>query len=215
MGRVPPDEFIPIASDGGLIGKLCCSVFERACAEAKQWDEPLRLSFNLAPRQLSDPLLPLQILTHLTKTGLDPARLDIEMTEDALLENDETALINLEKLKDQGVTLTLDDFGTGYSSLHHLRKLPFDRLKIDRSYVRAMMTSGKSRLMVEAIIQLCHALALPVVAEGVETEEQERMLRELGCDFAQGWLYAKAMTHDELQQFMADARAPEPSALRA
>lgn len=215
LGTVPPSEFIPVASHSGMIGKLCCSVFERACAEAVRWKRPLRISFNLAPRQLCDPHLPLQILAHLAKTGLDPARLDIEMTEDALLENDRTALANLEKLKDQGITLTLDDFGTGYSSLHHLRILPFDRLKIDRSYVNTIARCEKSRLMIEAIIGLCHALALPVLAEGVETREQERILRELGCDLAQGWLYSKAMPNTEFESFLAETQKPEYSALRA
>ncbi|MFA5958200.1 putative bifunctional diguanylate cyclase/phosphodiesterase [Hyphomicrobium sp.] len=200
LGSVAASEFIPAASQAGLIDKLSRHLLEQACSEAVRWPRPLRISFNLTPRQLCDPLLPMQILAVLTKTGFSPRRLDIEMTEDALLENADTARVNLQMLKDQGVTLTLDDFGTGYSSLHHLRMLPFDKVKIDRSYVGKMVSCDKSRLMVDAIIKLVHAVELPVLAEGVETEFQAQILKELGCDFAQGWLYGKAMPNVDVHR---------------
>ncbi len=199
LGPVAPSEFIPIAMDSGLIGKLCCQLLQQACTDAARWPRPLRISFNFAPRQLCDPLVPLQILSILSNVGLAPQRLDIEMTEDALLENDRTARTNLAALKAQGITLTLDDFGTGYSSLHHLRTLPFDKVKIDRSYVGQIADCTKSRLMVEAMIKLTHSLGMPVLAEGVETPREEQLLKELGCDFAQGWLYGKAVANSELQ----------------
>ena len=199
LGSVAPSEFIPVATQAGLINKLSRRVFEQACSEAARWPEPMRISFNLTPRQLCDPLLPSQILNILSKSGLPPRRLDLEMTEDALIENADTARANLQILRNQGVTLTLDDFGTGYSSLHHLRVLPFDKVKIDRSFVSKIGGCDKSRLMVDAMIKLVHAVALPVLAEGVETEYQAQILKEFGCDFAQGWLYGKAMPNADLR----------------
>jgi predicted signal transduction protein with EAL and GGDEF domain len=133
LGSVAPSEFIPIVLECGLIGNLSSRVLHQACAEAARWPWPLPISFNLAPHQLCDPLLPIQIPSILSKTTLSPRRLDIEMTEKALLENDRSARTNLEALKGAGITLSLDDFGNGYASLHHLRSLPFDRVKCSPS----------------------------------------------------------------------------------
>jgi diguanylate cyclase (GGDEF)-like protein len=205
LGSVAPSEFIPVAMDSGLIGKLCCCLLHRAASEAAGWQQPLPISFNLAPRQLCDPAVPSQILATLSTAGLSPRRFDIEMTEDMFLENDQTALSNLAALKAQGATLTLDDFGTGYSSLHHLRMLPFDRVKIDRSFVSKIVDCSKSRLMVEAMVKLTHSLGIAVLAEGVETEREERLLREMGCDLAQGWLYGKAVPNDALKAYLEHA----------
>jgi len=191
LGVVGPDEFIPIAMDADLISALSHSLLQRACADALTWSRPSRISFNVAPRQLSDPALPKLILTILSGVGLPPHRLELELTEDALLTNNHTALANLAALKKSGITLALDDFGTGYSSLHHLRTLSFDKVKIDRSYIGSIATSKKSRDMVAAIIEFTHSLGIPVLAEGVETEKQAQFLRERGCDYAQGWLYGK------------------------
>jgi len=198
LGPVGPAEFIPIATESGLIDELCCSVLEQACRTAARWPQPLRISFNFAPIQICDPLLPLQLLAILSRAGLAPRRLEIEMTEDAVLADDHAARENLEMLKSQGITLALDDFGTGYSSLHHLRTLPFDKVKVDRSFVGKIVDCDSARRMVEAIISFTHSLGIPVLAEGVETEEQARVLRELNCDLAQGWLYGKAAPNSEL-----------------
>lgn len=216
LGTVAPGEFVPIAMDAGLISDLCWQVLEQACTDAVHWPQPLRISFNVAPRQLCDPILPLQLLAILSKTGLPPQRLEIEMTEEALLANDRTARTNLEVLKGQGITLALDDFGTGYSSLHHLRTLSFDKVKIDRSYIAKIVSCGKSRRMIEAIIKFTNSLAIPVLAEGVETMDQARILKELGCDLAQGWLYGKAVPNSELEkQVQGSAPAvPLPAYLR-
>jgi predicted signal transduction protein with EAL and GGDEF domain len=171
LGSVTPSEFIPIALEAGLIDALSYSVLEKACSDALLWPRPLRISFNVAPPQLSDPQFPLQVLAILARTGLAPHRLEIELTEDALLESDRTVLLNLKALKDQGITLALDDFGMGYSSLHLLRTLPLDRVKLDRSFIARVETSEKSRRMVESIINVVHSLDIPLLAEGVETVE--------------------------------------------
>ncbi len=200
LGSVAPSEFIPMATEAGLINALTYSVLEQACAHAVTWPSPQRISLNIAPCQLSDAMLPLQLLAILLRTGMAPHRLEIELTEEALLDNDEAALNNLRALKEQGMTLALDDFGTGYSSLHHLRMLPFDKVKIDRSYIGGLIGSEKSRRMLEAIIGFTHALGIPLLAEGVETGEQARILRELGCDLAQGWFYGKVVAHDVVER---------------
>lgn len=201
LGEVSPGEFIPLAVEAGLIGALTGSVLQQACREAATWPVPLRISFNVTPSQLCDPVLPLQILAILTNTGIDPHRLELELTEDALLKNGEAALTNLRLLKDRGISLALDDFGTGYSSLHHLRLLPFDLVKIDRSYVRDIGTSEKSRRIVEAIVKFTHSFEIPILAEGVETKQQADLLYAIGCDLGQGWYYGReqrssALTHD-------------------
>lgn len=191
LGEVSPGEFIPLAVDAGLIGALTGSVLQQACREAATWPVPLRISLNVTPSQLCDPVLPLQILAILSNTGFDPRRLELELTEDALLKNGEAALSNLRALKDQGVSLALDDFGTGYSSLHHLRLLPFDLVKIDRSYVRDIGASEKSRRIVEAIVKFTHSFEIPILAEGVETKQQADLLYAMGCDLGQGWYYGR------------------------
>jgi len=198
LGPVEPREFIPIAQECGLINLLSFKLLERACADAVIWPRPSRISFNIAPAQLTDPLFPLQVLATLAKTGLAPWRLELEITEDALLESEQTVATNVAALKSQGITIALDDFGSGYSSLHHLRTLPFDKVKIDRSYIAKLGTCSDSMRMVEAIVQFVHALGIPLLAEGVETVEQARILRALGCDLAQGWLYGKPAPNVEL-----------------
>jgi predicted signal transduction protein with EAL and GGDEF domain len=216
LGPVGPAEFIPIAIGSGLIDQLLCNVLEQACRSAVQWPKPLRISFNIAPVQICNPLLPLQLLSILARSGLAPGRLEIELTEDALLSDDRAARDNLELLKTQGITLALDDFGTGYSSLHHLRSLPFDKVKIDRSFVGKIVGCSKERRMLEAIISFTHSLGIPVVAEGVETEEQASFLRELNCDLAQGWLYGRATPNSELElHFQRSLELKSPGAMRA
>lgn len=198
LGAVPSSEFIPIATETGLIGQLSYTVLERACADAVTWPQHLRISFNIAPTQLRDRLLPPQLLAILARTGLAPKRLEIELTEEAMLASDHKTAFDIDALKDKGITLALDDFGTGYSSLHNLRTLPFDKIKIDRSYVAKIETCEASRRMVEAIVKFTHVLGIPLLAEGVETAEQARILTTLGCDLAQGWLYGKAMPNSAL-----------------
>jgi diguanylate cyclase (GGDEF)-like protein len=217
LGSVGPAEFIPIAIESGLIDELCCNVLEQACRSATQWPTPLRISFNIAPVQICDPLLPTQLMAILSRSGLAPQRLEIELTEDALLSDDRAARDNLDFLTIQGITLALDDFGTGYSSLHHLRSLPFDKVKIDRSFVGKIVGCDKALRMVEAIIAFTHSLGIEVLAEGVETREQAALLKELGCDLAQGWLYGKPAANADLaRHFERSVQVVKPpNALRA
>jgi EAL domain-containing protein (putative c-di-GMP-specific phosphodiesterase class I) len=171
---------------------------EQAALDALRWPKNLRISFNIAPCQLVDTAFALQLLRILGKIGLSFHRLELELTEEALVKNAEDALLNIQFLKGQGVTIALDDFGTGYASLHHLRLLPFHLEKIDWSFVKPILTSESDRRMIAAAIDFTHALGIPILAEGVENSEQADVLRALGCDFAQGWFFGRACSAEEL-----------------
>ncbi len=186
-GMVPPLDFIPLAEETGLIGPLGEWVLRRACAEAALWANPLRIAVNLSPRQLHRPDLPALVLEVLTTTGLAPERLELEITETALFDDFDRALEGLRRLKGLGVRIAMDDFGTGFSSLSTLHSFPFDKLKIDRSFVKAMHVDERARAIVRAVLGLGLSLGIPVVAEGVETDEQLQFLRGEGCAELQGF----------------------------
>ena len=186
-GMVPPLDFIPLAEETGLIGALGEWVLRRACAEAALWANPLRIAVNLSPRQLHRPDLPALVLEILTTTGLAPERLELEITETALFDDLDRALEGLRRLKSLGVRIAMDDFGTGFSSLSTLHSFPFDKLKIDRSFVKAMDVDERARAIVRAVLGLGLSLGIPVVAEGVETDQQRQFLRGEGCAELQGF----------------------------
>jgi diguanylate cyclase (GGDEF)-like protein/PAS domain S-box-containing protein len=196
LGPVPPVEFIPVAEDHGLIVALGRSVLLQACRQAAMWEVGATgygrdVSVNLSAHQLVDPQLPADILAILALSGLAPERLVLEVTESVLM-NDVTASIAvLDDLRAAGVRLVIDDFGTGYSSLSYLRRLPVDGIKIDRSFVAELGLGTGDDAIVDAIIQLGHSLSLTITAEGVETAGQAAILRLLGCDSAQGYLYGR------------------------
>ena len=190
-GMVPPVEFIPLAEDSGLIGPMTVSLLRQACRAAACWPSHVTLACNLSPMQLRDPDLPATIAKVLAETEFPPTRLELEVTESALVGDLALARRLLEEIKALGVKLALDDFGTGYSSLRHLQLLPFDKLKIDQSFVGAMATDRESAKIVSAVVGLGHSLGLSTVAEGVETEEVAELLRGLGCDVGQGWLFGR------------------------
>ena len=216
QGTIMPEVFIPVAEDSGMIGDLSMSVKEQAFIEARDSDPSLMLSVNISPTQLKDPWLAQKIVKLLTATGFPPNRLEIEITESSLYENMPLAQSIVGSLKNQGISLSLDDFGTGYSSLAHLRALPFDRIKIDRSFVTSIKDNGESDAIVNAITKLGESLGLPVTAEGIETEAILERLREIGCGEGQGWHYGKPQTIASVRQLLAErgmlpsARAPEP-----
>ena len=188
---IPPDRFIPVAERTGLIGELGESVLRAACDFVV--DRPgLRVAVNLSPHQVDGELLE-RVGGVLDQTGLDADRLELELTESAFLDDPDTATDVLRTIADRGVRLALDDFGTGYSSLLVLRRLPFDRLKVDRSFVRAVADTDADRELVGAVVSLARAVGVAVTAEGVETEEQAQVLADLGCDDAQGFLFARPM----------------------
>ncbi len=201
-GMIMPDQFITVAEDCGLIGDLSMSVMRRALLEARDWDPGLTLSVNISPTQLKDPWLAQKIVLLLTQTGFPARRLEVEITESSLFENLPLAQSIVGSLKNQGIRVALDDFGTGYSSLAHLRALPFDRIKIDRSFVQSILANGESSAIVTAIAKLAESLSLPVTAEGVENAEIEAQLKALGADQGQGWHFGKAMSAAEARAYI-------------
>jgi EAL domain-containing protein (putative c-di-GMP-specific phosphodiesterase class I) len=203
-GIIPPDIFIPIAEETGMIADLSMSVMRQAFEEAKNWDPSLTLSVNIAPSQLRDPWFAHKIVKLLVETGFPANRLEIEITESALIENMGVAQSIIGSLKNQGIRIALDDFGTGYSSLSNLRALPFDRVKIDRSFVTSLTANTESAAIVNAIAKLSESLGLPVTAEGVETPEIEERLKTFGTSFhAQGWTYGKPMDVTQVRALLA------------
>jgi len=200
LGLIPPDQFIPIAEEMGLIGKIGEFVLRSACAQARQWQNeglaPTRIAVNLSAHQLT-PMFPKLVDQVLAETGLDSTYLELELTENVALKNvKETAAI-LRMLNDTGVHLSIDDFGTGYSSLCYLKRLPFQTLKIDRSFVRDIGVDSDDAAITAAMIAMAHNLDIRVIAEGVETNAQLRFLREQNCDMAQGYLFSQPLPAGE------------------
>jgi EAL domain-containing protein (putative c-di-GMP-specific phosphodiesterase class I) len=204
QGLISPDVFIPIAEETGLIADLSLSVMRQAFEEAKNWDNSLSLSVNISPAQLKDPWLSQKILKLLVETGFPANRLEVEITESSLFENLSLAQSIVGSLKNQGIRIALDDFGTGYSSLAHLRALPFDRIKIDRSFVSSINQNSESAAIVSAIARLGDSLGLPVTAEGIEDQNIQNQLRDMGCTKGQGWHFGKPLTVEQARKMLAD-----------
>jgi EAL domain-containing protein (putative c-di-GMP-specific phosphodiesterase class I) len=196
-GLIPPGEFIPVAEGSDLIVNLGRWVLVESCRQMAEWQKifatspPLTISVNVSARQLSDSRLVEDVEFALAESGLNPQSLALEMTESSIMGNTEQTLAILESLKAMGIRLEIDDFGTGYSSLSRLQRLPFDSLKIDRSFIRELGAGNGNLDIVKAILKLAHSLRLEVIAEGVESEEQLCSLRQLGCDYIQGFLFSK------------------------
>lgn len=209
-GVVGPSEFIPVAEETGMIADLSYSLIRRACLDARAWPPHLILAVNIAPQQFQDAWLAQRILGILTETGFPPQRLEVEITESALIQDLEATRTTLLSLRELGVRIALDDFGTGYSSLYHLRELKFDKLKIDRSYVDAITMSDERAKLVDAIIKLGASLGLSTTAEGIETDASLDWLSEQGCHFGQGYLFGHAMPKAEMDGVLAAARSPAP-----
>ncbi len=194
-GLVLPVDFIALAEESELIVAIGRVILEKACRQAKLWrtrwpEENLAMSVNLSPRQFLDPDLANGISQVLAASGLEPCALELEITESSVMDRSESSLAVLQQLRSLGVRIVLDDFGTGYSSLAYLRQLPLDTIKIDRSFVTDLDVQDPNVGIVRAVVSLAHGLGITVVAEGIETEEQARRLRELGCDMGQGFTWA-------------------------
>ncbi len=202
-GMVSPAEFIPLAEDSGLIGPMTVSLLRQGCRAAAGWPAHVTLACNLSPIQLRDPGLPSTVAKVLAETGFPAARLELEVTESALVGDLVLARRLLEEIRALGVKLALDDFGTGYSSLRHLQLLPFDKLKIDQSFVGAMAADKESAKIVSAVVALGHSLGLSTVAEGVETVDVAELLRGLGCDIGQGWLFGRPVPAHRIDALVA------------
>jgi|CXWL01.1.fsa_nt_gi diguanylate cyclase (GGDEF)-like protein/PAS domain S-box-containing protein len=192
-GLVMPNDFIPLAEETGLIVPLGEWVIRTAMAEAARWSEPLTVAVNVSPVQMRSPNLLPTIIHALADTGLDPARFEVEITEGVLLHDSEANMAILHRMRDLGIKVALDDFGTGYSSLNYLRTFPFDKIKIDRSFVNDLEQREDCRAIVSAVIGLAHNLGMVTLAEGVEDAVQLEQLRREGCSMVQGYLFGKAM----------------------
>jgi len=193
LGDVPPSRFIPVAEDCGLIRELGDHLLGMACRDAIKWPPNMMLSFNVSPVQLRNSTFGLRVLAILGETGFSPNRLELEITENTLVSDLNTAKQALASLRDAGVRIALDDFGTGYSSLYHLRNFKIDRIKIDRSFVESMGQEGASSAIVQALLGLGHGLGVQVTAEGIENSEQRDALIGVGCDQGQGFLFSSAI----------------------
>ena len=209
LGLVSPAEFIPLAEETGLIIPIGEFVLRAACEQARLWQDrgtaPRRVSVNLSGRQFEEPDLADTVARILRETGLEPTRLDLELTESSIMSNPEASIRTLRALKEMGVTLSVDDFGTGYSSLSYLKRLPLDTLKIDKSFVRDAINNPDDASMVMTIIMLAHTYKLRVIAEGVETEEQYRFLYLNRCDEAQGHLFSRPLPGEEITRLLEGA----------
>jgi len=205
-GTIAPDVFIPIAEEIGMIGELSLSIMRQAFTAARDWDAGLTLSVNVSPLQLRDAWLAQKIIKTLVETGFPASRLEIEITESALFDNLPLAQSIVGSLKNQGIRLALDDFGTGYSSLAHLRALPFDRIKIDKSFVTSILDNPESMAIVNTIVRLGDSLNLPTTAEGIEDIAVEERLRGMGCAKGQGYLYGRPLGAAQVRQLLAEKR---------
>ena len=210
-GEVSPAEFIPIAEDLGLVSRIGAGVLKQACSEAVTWPDHITLSVNISPVQLLDPRLPQTVEQALRESGLAAKRLELEITETALIGNDEIAMDTLTKLEEMGVRISLDDFGTGYSSLSYLHRFPISRIKIDKSFVQQLPGDASSISIFNAIAQLGKSMNLKITAEGIETDEQLQFASSNGCHNLQGFLISRPipstsfirMLHPELERASA------------
>jgi len=202
LGAIEPSRFIPIAEDCGLIAELTDQMLRRSCLGALDWPPQVRLSVNVSPVLLRDPGFGLRLMSILGQTGLAPTRLEVEITESALVQDMEAAQFTLGALRDAGIRIALDDFGTGYSSLYHLRNFKLDAIKIDRSFVEAMSRDPDSAAIVKALIGLGAGLSLSVTAEGVESAQQQSLLAAQGCSNAQGFLFSHAVSLAETRALL-------------
>ncbi|AWL92491.2 MULTISPECIES: bifunctional diguanylate cyclase/phosphodiesterase [Bradyrhizobium] len=199
-GMVSPAEFIPVAEDTGLINELGDWVLRMACNEAATWPSHVRVAVNVSPVQLKCDTLALRIAGALAASGLDPRRLELEITEAVLIRDDEAALSILHQLRSIGVRIALDDFGTGYSSLSYLKRFPFDKIKIDRCFVADIAETSGAPVIVQAVVNIAAASSMTTVAEGVETEAQRELLRALGCTQMQGYLFSPPKPASEVRK---------------
>jgi diguanylate cyclase (GGDEF)-like protein/PAS domain S-box-containing protein len=208
-GMIAPCDFIPIAEDGGLIAPLGLQVLEQACRQTAEWqrdiDPAIGVSVNVSGRQMGNPLFPAQVAAVAQRSGLRPGTLALEITETVLMREADSPDTILGTLREYGLTLALDDFGTGYSSLSRLKSFPLEVLKIDRSFVAGLEWNADDRAIVKATIDMAHAVGMLVVAEGVETREQEDYLRTCGCDRVQGYMYARPQAAGAITDLLAAA----------
>ncbi len=197
-GTISPNDFIPLAEETGLICGIGLWVLRRACLDAAGWDAPYRIAVNVAPQQLAQPSFLEHLSDILMESRLEPERLELEITEASIIDDREHTLKVMRQLKDMGVCIAMDDFGTGYSSLATLRAFPFDKIKIDRSFVSNVHLDEQRTAIVRSILLLGHALNIPVLAEGVEQEDELAFLKAERCEFVQGFLFGRPISSDAI-----------------
>jgi predicted signal transduction protein with EAL and GGDEF domain len=215
-GPVSPVEFIPLAEEIGLINEIGEWVLRTACAEAAKWPQNISVAVNLSPVQFKSHALPTIVRTILSETDFPAKRLELEITEGVFLNNDEHVHDMIHALKAIGLKLALDDFGTGYSSLSYLQRVPFDKIKIDRSFVTgASDLEGRNAALIRAMVGLASDLKMQTTAEGVETPEELQLVRNLGCSLVQGYIFGKPMPPEEALELAKKGAATLPEALPA
>jgi diguanylate cyclase (GGDEF)-like protein len=225
LGNIPPSVFIPLAEESNLIIPLGLWVLETACAAATTWQPPCRVAVNVSARQFMDSDMPATVAAVLKRTGLPAGRLELEVTESLLITNTAHALAALESLKQLGIRIVLDDFGTGYSNLSYLQRFPFDKIKVDKSFIDGLATDNGAQTIVAAILAMSHQLNVNVVAEGVETNAQLALLRFEHCDEIQGFLLGRPLRSDRVEDYLSgscsvieaeepDAQSPDSTAKR-
>jgi diguanylate cyclase (GGDEF)-like protein len=202
-GRVPPDEFIPLAEETGLIVAIGEWVIRQACAEARAWPSDLRVAVNVSPVQFRNKSLVSTVVSALAASGLDSDRLELEITEAVLMHTNDATLAVLHQLRSLGVRISMDDFGTGYSSLSYLRSFPFDKIKIDQTFVRDLIEKPDAIAIIRAVAGLGLSFGMTTTAEGVETQEQLDLMRAEGCTEVQGYFYSKPMPASEIAQLLS------------
>jgi EAL domain-containing protein (putative c-di-GMP-specific phosphodiesterase class I) len=206
-GLQMPGEFIPLAEESGLIVPLGDWVLEAACRQTVVWADReetahLAVAVNISARQFRQPEFVKHVLAAIDRSGANPKSLMLELTESVLVDNVEEVIAKMTELKSHGLKFSLDDFGTGYSSLSYLKRLPLDELKIDLSFIRDALKNPSGGAIVQAIISLGRAMSLPVIAEGVETEEQRKFLAGLGCHAFQGYLFSRPLTVEDFERLL-------------
>jgi diguanylate cyclase (GGDEF)-like protein len=201
-GLISPDQFIPIAEEIGVMDRLSDQVIRAALLAAKDWDPSIKISVNISPTQFADGWLAERIVRILTETSFPAERLVVEITETSMLGDLDLAKSIVTSLKNQGIRLALDDFGTGFSSLSNLRSLPFDLIKIDRSFVTNIHENGQNAAIVRAVATLAEAIAVPILVEGIESEPAHAVVLGLGCSSGQGWYFGKPMEADQAAQLV-------------
>ena len=217
-GLIEPDRFIPVAEEHGLIGRLSEQIILQALTQAANWDPSIKLSVNISPSQLADSWLAQRIVRLLAEAGFPAERLVVEITESSLFADLDLAKMIVTSLKNQGIRLALDDFGTGFSSLAHLRSLPFDVIKIDRSFVSKLVDDPESAAIVRAVATLAEALRVPVTVEGIEDAATHAAVAGFGCAVGQGWYFGKPMSGDQAAELLRSRQSvalPAASASRS
>lgn len=208
LGDVSPALFIPVAESLGMITDITKLMFRRAIHSMAHWPDDIRLSFNLSAYDVTNQAVIEDLISIMQTSHLRPGRFVFEITETALLQDFETARENIKRLRQAGAKVALDDFGTGYSSLSHVQHLPLDKLKIDRSFIKDIETNTTSQTIVRSILALCQGMHMECVAEGAETESQVRFLQAMGCQWVQGYYFAKPMPEAEIQAYLGHAPTP-------